>query len=48
MSLPGHGDEVPVADWLWTVVMEVMAKVVVIRLLLGGGDGASKVRFWQQ
>jgi len=24
----------------WTVVMEVMATVVVVRLLLGGGDGA--------
>jgi len=37
--LPDHGDEVLVEDWFWTVVMEVMAKVVVIQLLLGRGDG---------
>jgi len=39
-SLPGHGDEVPVADWLWTVVVEVMALVVVTQLLLGRGEGS--------
>jgi len=39
-SLPCYSDEVLVAGWLWTVVMEVMAKVVVIQLLLGRDDGA--------
>jgi len=39
-SLPCCSDEVPVAGWLWTVVMEVIAKVVVIQLLLSRDDGA--------
>jgi len=39
-SLPCGGDEVLVAGWPWTVVMEVMAKVVAIQLLLGRDDGA--------
>ena len=32
------GGDVLVEDWFWTVVMEVMTKVVVIQLLLGRGD----------